>query len=146
MLDVVAVRWRIWCCDNMASQKCTWFWAGKQLLSWHITPVNMLCDSCNYWWQCPVNVHSLAFRWFGGGGCDLWGPVMCRKNQWPKIPSCHSTYSYWTWSFIVDWPIKSFDFPYQNFSLPDGIQKMIVWIYINQPFNIKCWISSFEWG
>ena len=40
------------------------------------------------------------------------------------IPSGELTKSYWKWWFIVDFPIKNGDFPWQNVSSPEG---MLFW-------------------
>ena len=38
------------------------------------------------------------------------------------LPSGEHTKSYWKWWFIVDFPIKNGDFPWQNVSSPEGKQ------------------------
>ena len=37
-----------------------------------------------------------------------------------QVPSGEHTKSYWKWPFIVDFPIKHGDFPWQNVSSPEG--------------------------
>ena len=44
---------------------------------------------------------------------------LCYKKRTTR-PGKH-TKSYWTWPFIVDFPMKNGDFPWQNVSSPEGM-------------------------
>ena len=59
------------------------------------------------------------------------------------IPSGEHTKSYWTWPFIVDFPTKNGDLPWQNVSSPEGRKKHLEMILItSQMLTKKCRSSA----
>ena len=115
----------------MSSYRCYLFSQGKD------TP-QPLVQPWERW------AHIFAKR--GVEFAKLWANNVLRwphSFAWHTRPGEH-TKSYWKWPFIVDFPMKNGDFPWQNVSSPEGIflWNFILWTLLSLPISFSWRVSK----